>query len=132
MEAVHPDWHVDYNAALATICFMLFLGFADDVLDIPWRVKLLLPAVASLPLVLAYGGGTGVSIPKPLVALGIPSYIELGILYRCYIVALAVFATNSINILAGKEKGAVNVRIPFTGREACLLATHSLNFFQSN
>lgn len=28
---------VDYNAALATICFMLFLGFADDVLDIPWR-----------------------------------------------------------------------------------------------
>ena len=101
LEAVHPDWHVDYNAALATICFMLFLGFADDVLDIPWRVKLLLPAVASLPLVLAYGGGTGVSVPKPLVALGIPSYIELGLLYRCYIVALAVFATNSINILAG-------------------------------
>ncbi len=28
---------VDYNAALATVCFMLFLGFADDVLDIPWR-----------------------------------------------------------------------------------------------
>lgn len=101
LEAVHPDWHVDYNAALATICFMLFLGFADDVLDIPWRVKLLLPAVASLPLVLAYGGGTGVSIPKPLVALGLPAYLELGILYRGYIVALAVFATNSINILAG-------------------------------
>ena len=30
---------------------MLFLGFADDVLDIPWRVKLMLPALASLPLV---------------------------------------------------------------------------------
>ena len=36
LEAVHLDWQVDYNAALATICFMLFLGFADDVLDIPW------------------------------------------------------------------------------------------------
>ena len=45
------SWMVDYNAALATICFMLFLGFADDVLDIPWRVKLMLPALASLPLV---------------------------------------------------------------------------------
>ena len=47
------SWMVDYNAALATICFMLFLGFADDVLDIPWRVKLMLPALASLPLVSA-------------------------------------------------------------------------------
>jgi UDP-N-acetylglucosamine--dolichyl-phosphate N-acetylglucosaminephosphotransferase len=103
LEAVHLDWQVDYNAALATICFMLFLGFADDVLDIPWRVKLLLPAVASLPLVLAYGGGTGVAVPKPLIALGLPGYVELGILYRGYIVALAVFATNSINILAGKR-----------------------------
>ena len=29
-----PDsWLVDYNAALATIGFMMFLGFADDVLD---------------------------------------------------------------------------------------------------
>lgn len=102
VEIVSLDWHVDYNAALATICFMLFLGFADDVLDIPWRVKLLLPAVASLPLVLAYGG-TGVSIPKPLRACcGLPAYLELGLLYRVYIVALAVFSTNSINILAGK------------------------------
>lgn len=50
---------VDYNAALATICFMLFLGFADDVLDIPWRVKLILPCLASLPLLIAYSGGTG-------------------------------------------------------------------------
>lgn len=50
-EPIGDAWLVDYNAALATICFMLFLGFADDVLDIPWRVKLLLPALASLPLV---------------------------------------------------------------------------------
>ena len=50
---ISESWLVDYNAALATICFMLFLGFADDVLDIPWRVKLMLPALASLPLVIA-------------------------------------------------------------------------------
>lgn len=52
MQVTIPEsWLVDFNAALATICFMLFLGFADDVLDIPWRVKLMLPALASLPLV---------------------------------------------------------------------------------
>ena len=33
-------WLVDYNAALAAIAFMLLLGFADDVLDVPWRVRL--------------------------------------------------------------------------------------------
>lgn len=36
-KSCHECRLVDYNAALATICFMLFLGFADDVLDIPWR-----------------------------------------------------------------------------------------------
>lgn len=50
---------VNYNAALAAICFMLLLGFVDDVLDIPWRVKLVLPCVAALPLLIAYSGGTG-------------------------------------------------------------------------
>ena len=44
-EPLSDAWLVDYNAALATICFMLFLGFADDVLDVPWRVKLLWPTL---------------------------------------------------------------------------------------
>lgn len=28
---------VDYLSALLSICFMIFLGFTDDVLDLPWR-----------------------------------------------------------------------------------------------
>lgn len=28
---------VDYLSALLSICFMVFLGFTDDVLDLPWR-----------------------------------------------------------------------------------------------
>ena len=82
---------------------MLFLGFADDVLDIPWRVKLILPCLASLPLMIAYSGGTGIVIPKPirsLLALQF-SYIELGVLYKLYMIALVIFCANSINILAG-------------------------------
>ena len=101
-KSIADSWLVDYNAALATICFMLFLGFADDVLDVPWRVKLLLPLLAALPLVVAYGGGTGVSVPKPLRGVaGLPDYLELGVLYKMYMVALAIFCTNAINILAG-------------------------------
>ncbi|BDA50583.1 UDP-N-acetylglucosamine-dolichyl-phosphate N-acetylglucosaminephosphotransferase [Coccomyxa sp. Obi] len=100
-EPIGDAWLVDYNAALATICFMLFLGFADDVLDIPWRVKLLLPALASLPLVAAYGGGTGISVPLPLRSLGLPPYLELGLIYKVYMVMLVIFCTNAINILAG-------------------------------
>lgn len=37
--AATDAWLVDYNAALAAIAFMLLLGFADDVLDVPWRVR---------------------------------------------------------------------------------------------
>ena len=29
---------------------MMFLGFADDVLDLRWRYKMILPTIASLPL----------------------------------------------------------------------------------
>eukprot|EP00210_Caulerpa_lentillifera_P007092 g6785.t1 len=65
-ETATADWLVDFNAALATICFMLFLGFVDDVLNIRWRVKLILPAIAALPLLVSYSGGTGIAIPKPL------------------------------------------------------------------
>uniref|UniRef100_A0A061R2T3 UDP-N-acetylglucosamine--dolichyl-phosphate N-acetylglucosaminephosphotransferase n=1 Tax=Tetraselmis sp. GSL018 TaxID=582737 RepID=A0A061R2T3_9CHLO len=101
-EVIADAWLVDYNAALATICFMLFLGFADDVLDIPWRVKLALPLLASLPLLVAYSGGTSVVIPRPLRdAFGAPEFLELGFAYKVYMMLLACFCANSINILAG-------------------------------
>ena len=63
-------------------------GFADDVLDVPWRVKLLLPSIASLPLLIAYSGGTAVGVPKPLRALlsALPPYLEIGPLYQLYMV----------------------------------------------
>uniref|UniRef100_A0A803KZD4 UDP-N-acetylglucosamine--dolichyl-phosphate N-acetylglucosaminephosphotransferase n=1 Tax=Chenopodium quinoa TaxID=63459 RepID=A0A803KZD4_CHEQI len=82
-------WLVQYNSALTSICFMILLGFVDDVLDIPWRMKLVLPLVAALPLLMAYTGHTTIVIPKPLIPhLGFES-LDL------------VFCTNSINIHAG-------------------------------
>ncbi len=46
--------YVQFLAALLSICCMIFLGFADDVLDLKWRHKLLLPTIASLPLLMVY------------------------------------------------------------------------------
>ncbi|KAG7566010.1 Glycosyl transferase family 4 [Arabidopsis suecica] len=94
-------WLVEYNAALASICFMILLGFVDDVLDVPWRVKLLLPSFATLPLLMAYAGHTTIVIPKPLVSYIGLEVFDLGRIYKLYMALLAVFCTNSINIHAG-------------------------------
>ncbi|GFQ07669.1 UDP-n-acetylglucosamine--dolichyl-phosphate n-acetylglucosaminephosphotransferase [Phtheirospermum japonicum] len=95
------NWLVEYNAALASICFMILLGFVDDVLDVPWRVKLVLPSIAALPLLMAYAGHTTIIIPKPLVPYVGLEILDLGWIYKLYMGLLAVFCTNSINIHAG-------------------------------
>ncbi|KAK6642171.1 hypothetical protein RUM44_013894 [Polyplax serrata] len=94
---------VEMIAALLSICCMLLLGFADDVLDLRWRHKLLLPTIASLPLLMVYYvnfNSTTVIIPRVLRPL-IGYSVDLGFLYYLYMGMLAVFCTNAINILAG-------------------------------
>ncbi|TRY74710.1 hypothetical protein TCAL_09186 [Tigriopus californicus] len=90
-------------AALLSIACMLLLGFADDVLDLRWRHKLLLPSLASLPLLMVYYvlfDGTVIVVPVILRPL-LGANIDLGLLYYLYMGLLAVFCTNAINILAG-------------------------------
>lgn len=61
----------------------------------------ILPTIAALPLLMAYAGHTSISVPRPLrPTLGV-EFLELGILYKVYMVLLSVFCTNSINIFAG-------------------------------
>ncbi|XP_047318171.1 UDP-N-acetylglucosamine--dolichyl-phosphate N-acetylglucosaminephosphotransferase [Impatiens glandulifera] len=95
------NWLVEYNVALASICFMTLLGFVDDVLDVPWRVKLLLPSIAALPLLMAYAGHTTILVPKPLIPYVGFEILDLGWIYKLYMWLLAIFCTNSINIHAG-------------------------------
>lgn len=122
----NPTKLLDCTSALLSICFMLFLGFTDDVLDWPWRYKLLLPSIATLPLLCCYNGSTSIIIPIQLrsflmndeehriTLLGkVLDYIvtidenahgaivNLGTLYLLYMGCLAVFTTNAINIYAG-------------------------------
>lgn len=82
---------------------MILLGFADDVLDLRWRHKLLLPTIASLPLLMVYYvnfNSTTVVLPGIVHSI-VGSSINIGFLYYVYMGMLAVFCTNAINILAG-------------------------------
>ena len=92
---------LEFNAALLSICFMILLGFSDDVLDLRWRYKLFLPLVASLPIIFAYGGATNIVFPQFISNIIGIKILELGILFKIYMSLLAIFCTNSINILAG-------------------------------
>lgn len=103
-DAIFPhDEFVELIVALLSVCCMIFLGFADDVLNLRWRHKLLLPTIASLPLLMVYYvnfNSTSIIVPKPLRAI-FGFSLNLGILYYIYMGMLAVFCTNAINILAG-------------------------------
>ena len=87
---------------------MILLGFVDDALDIPWRYKLILPTVASLPLLIAYNGVTFVKLPQwavSTVSAVIPNLLtvelEVGPIYYVYMLLVLVFCCNAINIHAG-------------------------------
>ncbi|EDV32068.1 uncharacterized protein Dana_GF14223 [Drosophila ananassae] len=97
------DKFVELIAALLSICCMIFLGFADDVLDLRWRHKLLLPTIATLPLLMVYYvnyNSTTIIMPNFARDL-IGTSLNIGVLYYIFMGMLAVFCTNAINILAG-------------------------------
>lgn len=66
MFATSQEHMARYNSALTSVCFMVLLGFMDDVLDLPWRAKIFLPMIASFPLLVTYTGSTSIVVPKPL------------------------------------------------------------------
>jgi UDP-N-acetylglucosamine--dolichyl-phosphate N-acetylglucosaminephosphotransferase len=115
---------VIYNSALFSICFMIFLGFMDDTLDLKWRYKLILPTIASLPLLTTYSGQTAMYVPKAFAPIfmngdtltligsivdifavvdkkAFGTVIELGYWFKVFMGLQSVFCTNAINIMAG-------------------------------
>ncbi|KAJ2765291.1 tunicamycin resistance protein [Coemansia nantahalensis] len=93
-----------YLSALLSLQSMVFLGFADDVIDLRWRYKLLLPTIASIPVLVVYYVGHGVThVVLPVFMRGwfATNTVDLGALYYVYMGLMAVFCTNAINILAG-------------------------------
>ena len=108
------------GAILSLQCIVL-LGIGDDLFDIRWRHKVLIPAVASIPMLVVYFVDFGVTqmvVPLPLRPY-LGELFDLGKLDRCilwslggadrnqgwlyyaYMALLSIFSSNSINILAG-------------------------------
>lgn len=87
-------------AALVCIVFSILLGFVDDVIDIPWRYKLIIPLFGILPVLVAYDGVTYVLVPS-IFREYFGTTVNLSFLYYIYMTMLGIFATNSINIYAG-------------------------------
>ena len=103
-----------FLAAILSINSMCFLGFADNVLNLRWRHKLILPTIASLPVLLVYymqGGSTYVLVPD-FFAVGA---VDFGMFYYVFLAMLSVFGTNAINILAGLNGLEVGQSIVITG-----------------
>ncbi|KAJ5569638.1 Glycosyl transferase family 4 [Penicillium hispanicum] len=92
-----------YLSGLLSLQSIVILGIGDDLLDIRWRHKVLIPAFASIPMLIVYFvdfGVTHVVVPVPLQRY-LGDFIDLGWLYYMYMAAVAIFCPNAINMLAG-------------------------------
>ncbi|EAW13989.1 UDP-N-acetylglucosamine--dolichyl-phosphate N-acetylglucosaminephosphotransferase [Aspergillus clavatus NRRL 1] len=92
-----------YLSGLLSLQCIVILGIGDDLLDIRWRHKVLIPAFGSIPMLIVYFvdfGVTHVVVPVPLQPY-LGSFMDLGWLYYVYMAAIAIFCPNSINMLAG-------------------------------
>ena len=125
-----PSKNLAYSAIL-TILLTTFLGFADDVLNIPWRVKIFIPFISALPILLGYHGSTTICFHGFLSPLS--HYFEnecfnIGIFYYFYIICLFVFCTHSINIYAGINGLEVSQSLIV----ALALLNHSLYYYHES
>jgi len=95
---------VELVAALLSITCATFLGFADDVFDVPGRYRIVLSFATTLPLLLVYCasvGRTSMLIPPFLQKVFGIAWVELGFMYYGVLAFQAVFSTMAINVLAG-------------------------------
>ncbi|OJJ32168.1 hypothetical protein ASPWEDRAFT_116729 [Aspergillus wentii DTO 134E9] len=92
-----------YLSGLLSLQCIVILGIGDDLLDIRWRHKVLIPAFGAIPMLIVYFvdfGVTQVVVPVPLQDY-LGTIVDLGWLYYAYMAAVAIFCPNAINMLAG-------------------------------
>ena len=96
---------------------VILLGIGDDLFDIRWRHKVLIPAFAAIPMLVVYFvdfGVTQVVVPRPLQPY-LGSVVELGSMYYVYMAAVTIFCPNSINMLAGVNGVEVSQSLVIAG-----------------
>lgn len=114
------DKFASYLSAINSLSYVVILGLFDDLFDMRWRHKVLIPAFASIPMLTTYFADFGVTqvvVPVPLrpymgdlfdlgrlkilLQAASANSVVAGWLYYAYMAAIAIFCPNSINILAG-------------------------------
>ncbi|CAE7174033.1 hypothetical protein CFE70_005083 [Pyrenophora teres f. teres 0-1] len=92
-----------YLSAILSLQAIVLLGIGDDIFDIRWRHKVLIPAFAVIPMLAVYFVDFGVTqmvVPLPLRPY-LGELFDLGWLYYVYMALMSIFSSNGINILAG-------------------------------
>jgi UDP-N-acetylglucosamine--dolichyl-phosphate N-acetylglucosaminephosphotransferase len=108
-----------YLSAILSLQSIVLLGIGDDLFDIRWRHKVLIPAFSVIPMLAVYFVDFGVTqmvVPLPLRPY-LGELFDLGMftsdsrdpnadtcpgwLYYVYMALMSIFSSNSINILAG-------------------------------
>lgn len=93
----------------ATVMLTAFIGFADDLFEMRWRVKVLTPLLGGVPLAVMRLGRETISTPFGV--LNFAAFGSLGIILFAVVILFAVTASaNGINMFAGlngQEAGSV-------------------------
>ena len=93
----------------ATVMLTAFIGFADDLYELRWRIKVLTPLLGGVPLAVMRLGRETISTPFGV--LDFAAFGLLGLVLFAVIILFAVTASaNGINMFAGlngQEAGSV-------------------------
>jgi UDP-N-acetylglucosamine--dolichyl-phosphate N-acetylglucosaminephosphotransferase len=109
-------------SAVVTILGVGFIGLIDDYLNIPQKYKIILPAIAGLPLAFAF-------IDRFLFWVPFFGYINLGIFYPLLLIPIGITAssnlTNMYAGLNGLEIGCGLITCTFTFLAAAIIGRWS-------
>ena len=90
-----PEELVLFCAALLSVSLIAMIGIVEDFLHIRQLYRVLLPAVAALPLMVVSAGNTTMTLP-------LIGTIDFGVYYALLLIPLGVVAaSNLVNLLAG-------------------------------
>ncbi len=93
--AIFNDLLAPISASASSILLICMIGMIDDILDLSQRTRVILPIIASLPLMVAVNTDRTILIP-------LVGRVSLGVLYPLVIVPIGVVtASNLTNMLAG-------------------------------
>ncbi len=88
------EWSLVF-AAVASVLVVFIIGVMDDLFEIPWKHKSLLPIIGSIPLIV-------LAIGNPVMTFPLIGVIDFGILYYLVLIPLGMTgAANAMNMIGG-------------------------------